>query len=121
MTLLIDTIDFSSLAPAVGYEVTYQSIDGGQGSYMLDGSMSVDELNQKAVLSIPLYPLTDDQLKSLLMAIMPTPVHLVTYDDPWIGPRTVKMIRSMPTQKARGKGGTGNSYWTGAVLQLTEK
>ena len=121
MTLVIDAVDFGNLAPEYGYEVGYTSIDGGGGKYMLDGTMSVDELNKKAVLTIPLYPLTNDQLRSLLSVLMPEPVHLVTYDDPWIGTRSVRMIRSMPTQKSRGKGGTGNDYWTGTVLTLTEK
>ena len=120
-TLIIDTVNFTSYFTPTGYEVGYQPIDGGQGAVMLDGTTSVDELAVKTVITLPCYPLTESQLSTLLEIVMTTPTHTVQYYDPWRGVRTATFKRGVPKQKYRGKGGDNNEYWTGTVIELTEK
>ena len=120
--IVIDTVNFSSYFTDPGYQVGYVSKDGGQGGMMLNGSESVDELAVKSVITLPCMPLDEGQLNRLLEVLMPTPLHTVEYFDPRFGgQRTAIMKRSMPTMKYRGFGTNAKEYWTGMVIELTEK
>lgn len=119
--ILIDGIDYTSYFAETGYQVSYSTINGGQGGYTLAGTSIVDELDQKAVVTLPCMPLTEAQFRTILEALMPTPVHSVTYYDPLYGTRTVSMVRSVISGKYRGQGADLNEYWTGQVIKLTER
>lgn len=120
-TLIIDGVDISRLCPAAGYTVSYEFVDGGQGGLMMDASESVDELGQKEIITFPLLPLTEEQAKQVLDLVIPQPLHQVQYISPKDGTTQHTMRRTISQAQYRGRGGTGNQYWTGIVLTFKEK
>lgn len=120
-TLIIDGLDISQLCPQAGYTVSYEFVNGGQGGLMMDATESVDELGQKEIVNFPLMPLTEEQAKTVLELVIPTAIHQVLYISPKDGTRTRTMRRSVNQITYRGRGGTGNEYWTGLVLTFRDK
>lgn len=119
--IVIDTVDFTELFTPSGYSVWYEAIEGGQSAVMLDGTTSVDEITIKAVVSLPCWPLSDEQLQSLFSVLLAQPVHTVKYYDPHYGTRTATMKRRLPRQKYKGLNVNGVHYWTGTTVELVEK
>lgn len=119
------TIDSNNYAPyftEAGYEVEYLIIDGGQGGLTLSGEMEEDEIAQKAEITLPCWPLNEEQLADLLSVIYNATYHTVTYYDPKAGgTRTITARRKVSRHKYRGFGANGLEYWTGVVVTLTEK
>lgn len=120
--LKIDDVDFSSYFTEIGYSVFYQPVTGPNSGQMIDGTFTEDELKLNAVVKLPCYPLTEDQLSDVLTAVLDGPYHMVYYYDPKIkATRTMEARRAVTEQKYRGRGPTGDEYWTGTVITFTER
>lgn len=121
-TLLINGTNVTAYLPPTGYTVGYQSVDGGQGGTMQDGTYTEDEIAIKAVISIPCMPLSDAQIALLLSNVFGNPYCAVQYYDPMRGTnRQINARRSVSTQKYRGAGANGSDYWTGTIINLIER
>lgn len=121
-TIKINGTDFTSMFTRRGYVVRYESVHGNNGGLMLDGSTTEDELAIKAVVALPVMPLSETDVAVLLQAIYSEPYVTLQYFDPKTGAyRTALFRRSQAEQKYRGYGSDGNEYWTGPSLTLTEK
>jgi hypothetical protein len=68
MTLLIDSVDFSSYLPKHGYTVLYTPVLGPNSCYTLDGSFHEDVLAYKALVTTELKPMTPEQLAAITVA-----------------------------------------------------
>ena len=121
-SIRIGTVDFTSFFTQVGYQVEYIKRLGNQGGLLQDGSMEEDLLDRKAVVTLPCYPLNEDQISELLSALFEDHYPAVEYYDPWMKDyRRVYAIVDTSRLSYRGHGADGNSYWTGSVVKLTEK
>lgn len=114
--IYLDGVNIGRFGTQVGYSVTYEFEDGGQGGLMLDGSERVDELRRRPVITYPCMPLTEDQLQELYSLVLPYATHSLNFYDPEQGQRTISVKRSVSNAKYRGRGADGNLYWTGIVL-----
>lgn len=68
MTLLIDSVDYSAHLTKRGYTAAYKAVLGANSCYTLDGTYHEDVLAYKAVITVPLNPLTTAQVAALLNA-----------------------------------------------------
>lgn len=68
MTLLIDSVDYSSYIPPRGYTVQYKKILGTNSCYTLDGTYHEDVLAYKAIVQTELLPMTSAQLSAIISA-----------------------------------------------------
>lgn len=68
MTLLINSVDYSSYIPKHGYTVSYKKILGANSCYTLDGTYHEDVLAYKAVITTELMPMTSAQLSAIIAA-----------------------------------------------------
>lgn len=68
MTLLIDSVDFSSYLTKRGYTVDYKKVMGANSCYTLDGTYHEDVLARKAVVTAPLLPMTSAKLSAIIKA-----------------------------------------------------
>lgn len=118
--LIVDTTNFSQFYPDL-YDVSFEYVDGSQGGLMLSGAETVDELTAKEIIRVPLFPLTDEQIRTVLEVVIPQPIHTVHYYSPYLGERTIPMIRSVQHARYRGKGLNGADYWTGIEVVFREK
>lgn len=120
--LIIDNTIFTPYFTGTGYEVIYNSIDGGQGGLALNGESIDDEVALKAQVRLPAMPLDSQSLSALLRVVYNGIYHRVTYHDPRTNaPRTMTAKRAVSSQKYRGYGANGVEYWTGIVVTFTEK
>lgn len=121
-TIKINGKDFTRMFTPRGYVVRYESVQGNNGGLMLDGSTTEDELAIKAVVSLPVMPLNEVDVATLLQAIYSEPYVTLYFYDPLVGGyRETLFRRSQAEQKYRGFGSDGKEYWTGPALTLTEK
>ena len=121
-TLIINGTNVTSLLPPAGYSVGYESVDGGQSGTMQDGTFTEDEIAIKAVITVPVKPLADAQIATLLTNIYRNPYCTVTYFDPRTNTnRQINARRSVSEQKYRGTGANGSDYWTGTVITFIER
>ena len=118
----IGIVDFTDAFVRVGYQVEYAKRLGKQGGMMQDGTMEEDLIDRKAVVTLPCFPLTEDQLSELLTALFDEDYPIVRYFDPWRKAyRSIRSIVDVSRQSYRGAGSDGVLYWTGTVVTLTEK
>ena len=68
-TLIIDGVDFSSFVNKYVYSVEYIKREGQNGGVMLDGSITVDVLARKAVITVETNGSWDTQLSDFLAAL----------------------------------------------------
>lgn len=121
-TIKINGADFTRMFTPRGYVVRYESVQGNNGGLMLDGSTTEDELAIKAVVSLPVMPLNEEDVATLLQAIYSEPYVTLHFYDPKLGGyRETLFRRNQAQQKYRGFGSDGKAYWTGPALTLTEK
>ncbi len=83
-TLIIDGVDFSSFVNKYVYSVEYIKREGQNGGVMLDGSLTVDVLARKAVITVETNGSWDTQLSDFLAALDNDTV-VVEYTDPKTG------------------------------------
>ncbi len=120
-TIKINGIDYTDFFTPVGYSVSYKKIRGNNSGYMMDGSYTDDVRAIKAVITCICMPLDESKLSKLLTSIAETYVTVYFYD-PKVGQyRESKMMPSEPTQKFKGSSADLIDYWTGTVIQLTER
>lgn len=121
-TIKINGKDFTRMFTRYGYVVRYESVQGNNGGLMLDGSTTEDELAVKAIADLPVMPLNEEDVATLLQEIYSEPyVTLYFYDPKLGGYRETLFRRNQSQQKYRGFGSDGKEYWTGPALTLTEK
>lgn len=121
-TIKINGVDFTNMFAPFGYSVSYQSVDGGLGGLMQDGTYTEDEMAIKAVVNLPCMPLNEQDLALLLSTVYGIKYVQLHYYDPMSGEyRDIEARRSETSQKYRGAGSDGKDYWTGTVLTLTER
>jgi hypothetical protein len=68
ITLLLDSVDYSSYLPKYGYTVAYKKVLGANSCYTLDGTYHEDVLAYKAVITTELKPMTSVQLSAIIEA-----------------------------------------------------
>lgn len=119
LPLVIDGVDYSPAITRYGYTVGYEAREGPNGGMMQDGSMCVDILAWKAVLTLPCNDLRSEDQAALLTACM-KPYISVTYWDtktnaerkatfiPAVGSSNLAMIRG------------GIKWFSGMSITLTE-
>ena len=117
----LNGIDYTEAFTPTGYTVSYKKIRGKNSGYMMDGSYTDDVLAIKAIVTCICMPTTEALLSQLLLAVSATYVDVYFFDPRQNSYRTAQMIPSEPTQKFRGKGSDLLDYWTGTVLQFTER
>lgn len=81
LPLTIDGVDFSGDVERNSYTVSYIKREGGNGGTMLDGSITVDILAFKTVITWDITALTSTKLSTLIDACLHDYVE-VTYLDP---------------------------------------
>lgn len=65
-TLIINAVDFTAYAHKRGYSIEYESREGQNGGVLQDGTLVVDLLARKPVITWALNDLTSDKLAQLL-------------------------------------------------------
>lgn len=88
---------------------------------MQDGSYTDDVLAIKAVITCTCMPLTELKIAQLLQVISETYADVYFFDVRLNEYRTAKMLTPETTQEFKGTGADSNDYWTGTILQFTEK
>lgn len=120
-TIKINGIDYTDFFTPTGYSVSYKKIRGAHSGYMLDGSYTDDVLDTKAVITCICMPTNESRLAEILIETSNVYVDVEFYD-PKIGKyRTAEMMPSDPNQKYKGTGTDLLDYWTGTVIQFTER
>lgn len=121
-TIRLNGVDVTKMFTSVGYYVTYRSVQGNNGGVMLDGSTTEDELAVKSDVHLPVMPLNEDDVGTLLSLIYQEPYVTMYYYDPrFKSYRETLFRRNSAEQKYRGFGTDGKEYWTGPELTLLEK
>ena len=121
-TIKINGVDFTDMFTPCGYTVEYQPVDGGLGGLMQDSTYTEDELGLKAVITLPCMPLSEENLAVLLSEIYSEKYVALYYYDPMLGEyREIEARRGKTSQKFKGIGADGKSYWAGTQLTLTER
>lgn len=120
-TIKINGIDYTDYFTPVGYSVSYKKIRGNNSGYMLDGSYTDDVYAIKAVITCICMPLDETKLSKLLTSIAETYVTVYFYDPRLRAYREAEMMPSEPNQKFKGSGANLIDYWTGTIIQLTER
>lgn len=118
----INGTDYTSLLPAEGYSVRYQKVEGRNAGTMLSGAYTEDVIAVKAVLTVPLLPMTEEQQSALLTSLYSDDYATVYYYDPRKANYRQAVMR-YETQDANSRGLTvGRSeYWTGQQLTFEDR
>ena len=119
----VNSRDISNIVTRYGYMVSYTRVDGGSGGTMLDGSTTVDVIAVKAIITVPLMPLMESQLNSLLDSLYANDYVTVTYYDPRANAtRTIQCIMTEDVEsKHAGQNAFSNEIWLSGVLTFTER
>lgn len=120
-TIKLNGVDYTDIFTPTGYTVSYKKIRGNNSGYMLDGSYTDDVRAIKSVITCTCMPTNEDQLSQLLVSISNTYVSVYFYDPREKTYRTADMMPSDPSQKYRGRGTNSIDYWTGTIIQFTER
>lgn len=81
LPLTINGIDFKDWVDEYeGYTMGYTDREGTNAKTMLDGTKIVDRLARKNTLSVPMIPLSESQLKTLVTAIAKDYVPVTYFD-----------------------------------------
>ena len=120
--VIIDGVDFSTDFNKYGSSVRYDPREGENGGMMLDGSMMVDILAWKAVLTLPCNDLTGDRLSALLQATLKAEISVTFWDPRLNEQRTATFIRpELSDQTLTLQTAAGVRWYSGMTLTLTEK
>lgn len=120
-TIKINGIDLTSYFTPVGYNVEYKKIMGSNSGYMLDGSYTEDVLAWKTVITLPCMPLKEMSLGSLISSIYSKQYADVYFFDPYRNEyRDIVAIVEGINSRYRGVSITGDGYWSGMSIVLTE-
>ena len=120
--VIIDGVDFSADFNKYGSSVRYDPREGENGGMMLDGSMMVDILAWKAVLTLPCNDLTGDRLSALLQATLKAEISVTFLDTKLNAQRTATFINpDLSDQTLTLQTAAGVRWYNGMTLTLTEK
>lgn len=121
-TIKINGVDFTSMFTRYGYSVDYKPVYGNAGGLMKDGTYEDDELKINAVVSLPVFPLNENDLSILLNTLYRNKyVDLYYFDIKEKGYRETVFRRGGTKWNYKGHGTDSNEYWTGTALVLEEK
>lgn len=120
--VIIDGVDFSADFNKYGSSVRYKPREGENGGMMLDGSMRVDVLAWKAVLTLPCNDVTGDRLSALLQATMKAEVSVTFWDPQLNAQRTAIFINpELSDQTLTLQTAEDVRWYSGMTLTLTEQ
>lgn len=120
-TIKINGKDFTNYFVPFDWKLRYQPVLGNNAGFMLDGSYTEDEIEQKAVITLTCMPLDENQAAALLKELLSTVYPVVEYYDVKTGGyRSVQMRRKIPDLSYWGDL-VGGDYWGGAQITLTER
>lgn len=121
-TLKINNVDYTSLCPPAGYQVSTKHVYGGNKMTMSNGAEFQDEIAIMSTITVPFIPLTDAQVSNLAQTLYTNQTCDVYFFDPDLNEyRTITANRKMDKRKYRGAGADGNDYWTGVVCTFEER
>lgn len=120
-TIKINGIEYTDFFTPTGYSVSYKKIKGQNVGYMLDGSYTDEVLAVKAVVTCICMPTNEQKLSQLLTVLANEYLDVYFYDPQKGVYRTAQMMPSDPSQIYKGKGADLLDYWTGTVIQFTER
>ena len=121
-TFKINGVDFTSYTTDGGYVSSPIKLDGGQGGMMLDGSETEDTIRVKMQITVPIMPLTANQLSTLQEALLEYDYpEVYFFDSVQKAYREAETIVSMPTPRHRGMSITGDEIWIIDPLVFREK
>lgn len=121
-TIKMNGVDLTKMFTRYGYSVDYKPVYGNAGGLMKDGTYEDDELKINAVVTLPVFPLNEDDLSTLLNALYISKyVALYYYDPKEKGYREAVFRRGGTKWNYKGQSVDTNEYWTGQALSLEEK
>lgn len=121
-TIKINGVDFTSYTTKSGYVSAPIKMDGGQGGMMLDGSETEDTIRVKMQITVPIMPLTANQLSTLQEALLEYDYpEVYFYDSVQKTYREAETIVEMPTPRHRGTSITTDEIWVIDPLVFREK
>ena len=121
LTYKINGVDYTNAVQRYGMSTTYQKREGSNGGMMLDGSMTVDVIAYKAVLTIPMNPMLASEQAALISEVTTDYVNVYYFDVKTGGYRTAIFIPDIGTTSAVILRDGENKYFSGLVLTLTER
>lgn len=121
LPLIIDGVDFSASINRYGYTVGYIKREGGFGGMMQDGSMRVDILARKAVLTLTANSLKSDAQAALLSACAKDYVTVTYFDTMSNRTREAEFIPDIGDQTVGILSADGTNWFTGMIITLTER
>lgn len=124
MTLLIDSVDYSSYLPPRGYTVQYRKIMGANSVTTLDGTYHEDVLAYKAVIATELRPMTSAQLSAIATACKNC--QKATYFDAMTNTSVTKDVIATLSSASLVMNDTANTIWnnnttSGVILTIEER
>lgn len=119
MTFLINGLDVSPYVAYKGFKWTRNDIDGPDAGRTMDGMMHRLRVTTKIRLDITCRPLTTEETRILLPAILPEYVN-VTYDDPMYGRVTKLMYSNNNPASFLMRKPNGTEWWDGITFPLVE-
>lgn len=118
----INDIDCTSLFTRYGYSVGYTKIRGNNGGTMLDGSTTEDVIAIKAVVTLPLMPLTEEQLTGVISNVYSADYVALYFFDPRAGEyRQAEFMYDEITCRHAMENIYNNEMWLAGSLALTER
>lgn len=121
-TIKINGTDFTDYTPPTGYIVTPRYVQGGNAVTMQSGIRYEDEIARKSDVTMPLIPLTDAQMRTLMTTLNASATCSVYFFDPdRNGYRTMTAYRKVGDRKFRGKGANNTYYWTSREILFEEQ
>lgn len=101
--------------------VTYIKREGVNGGMMLDGSMMVDVIAYKAVLTVPLNPMTAGEQSALLDAVCADYVNVRYFDVKTNAYRTAQFIPTIGTTSAVILRAGSAKWFSGLAITFEER
>ena len=118
----INYVDYTSYVTRYGYGVSYQKVQGAGGGTMLDGSTTEDVIAVKAIITVPLMPLMEDQLYEILREFRSVDYPVLYYFDPYTGDyREIETIMAEPQTQHVGMNAFNSEIWLAGTLTFTER
>lgn len=121
LNIEIAGIDFTNEAQRYGMSVQYTKREGNNGGIMMDGSLTVDILAWKAVITLPFNPMPADKQSQLMKAVANSYV-MVKYFDPMENKYATKEFNAdFGTTHVTLFASDGARWFEGLTIVLTER
>ena len=119
MQIIIDGTDITSYIQHQGIKWSRNDVDGPNAGRNLAGTMIRDRVATKIRLDITCHPLTEDQHRTLLRAILPEYV-TVNVTDPMYGSTSMTMYSNNNSSEHCVITEDGVEYWHNITFPLIE-